>query len=130
MPKMPKMKAATCSAGSRSKRRKCALPGRFPRCIFVWLAAVAVAASISLAGCGRKGPPVPPVDKRAPVKEETGLLHKNRSQWELEKVNSKHEIRNSNFGFEKRVWFSAFFLAKPELTNSHFRTINDASLQL
>lgn len=34
---------------------------------------VALLCVFSITGCGKKGPPVPPVDKREPVKEESRL---------------------------------------------------------
>ena len=32
-----------------------------------------MAGALALAGCGRKGDPVPPIDKREPVKEQSAV---------------------------------------------------------
>jgi predicted small lipoprotein YifL len=57
---------------------------------------VALLYVFSATGCGKKGPPVPPVDKREPVKEESRWQPPGKLNRSILTLNSKHEIRNSN----------------------------------
>jgi predicted small lipoprotein YifL len=49
------------------------LTRRYSRRIFAWAAVVLLAGALALAGCGRKADPVPPIDKREPVKEQSAV---------------------------------------------------------
>jgi predicted small lipoprotein YifL len=76
-------------------RSFCQLTRRPSGRIFAWAAVVLLACALALAGCGRKGDPVPPINKREPVKEKSYLLPDTSDGEMLAVVNTKHEIRIS-----------------------------------
>ena len=73
MPELPKTGKPHRLAGFRAGQALQRFAGACPRGIVRSLLAAVLISGVALAGCGRKGPPVPPVDERKPVKEESRL---------------------------------------------------------